>query len=192
MSKSRRLEALYDAIRDVPDFPKARHRLQRHHATLGGLRVVQGGCSPHDRAVQNQASHEGSGHRIKGVHFGAPAAIALGVPFVPARKAGKLPWRRHRVEYALEYGTDVIEIHEDAITPKDRVLIVDDVLATGGTAAAAIEVVTSVGGRVAGISFWSSWPSTERAHAPGPHSGRERTGVSSLVALGFSTDPPGS
>src|SRR5262249_18984054 len=89
----------------------------------------------------------------RGFIIGAPIALALGAALVPARKQGKLPWKRHRIEYELEYGTDAIEIHEDAISKNNRVLIVDDVLATGGTGAAAARVVERAGGRLVGFSF---------------------------------------
>src|SRR5206468_4996714 len=82
-----------------------------------------------------------------------PVAERLGAGFVPVRKAGKLPWRTAKVEYDLEYGTDTLEVHQDALQAGDRVLIVDDVLATGGTAAATIELVRSLGAEVVGCSF---------------------------------------
>ena len=81
------------------------------------------------------------------------AAVALGVGFVPVRKAGKLPWEIEREEYALEYGSDLLEIHRDAVHPGERVLIVDDVIATGGTAAATARLVERLGGTVAGFTF---------------------------------------
>jgi adenine phosphoribosyltransferase len=84
-------------------------------------------------------------------------ALALEAALVPARKPGKLPWKRHRVEYELEYGTDAIEVHEDAIGEGHRVLIVDDVLATGGTAAAAARAVQKAGGQLIGLTFLSSF-----------------------------------
>ncbi len=81
------------------------------------------------------------GIEARGFIFAAPVAYRLGAGFVPVRKAGKLPWAIEREEYALEYGTDLLEIHRDAIHPGERVLIVDDVLATGGTAAATARLV---------------------------------------------------
>lgn len=91
------------------------------------------------------------GMEARGFILAAPVAYRLGVGFVPIRKAGKLPWAVAREEYQLEYGTDKLEIHRDAIGPHDRVLIVDDVLATGGTAAATVRLVEGLGGVVAGI-----------------------------------------
>jgi adenine phosphoribosyltransferase len=89
----------------------------------------------------------------RGFFFGPPVANALGVGFVPIRKPGKLPWATHREEYALEYGTDVLEIHQDALDAGDRVLIVDDVLATGGTALAAAALISRLGAEVVALSF---------------------------------------
>jgi adenine phosphoribosyltransferase len=80
-------------------------------------------------------------------------AHALGAGFVPVRKAGKLPWEVEKQEYVLEYGTDLLEIHRDAVHPGERALIVDDVMATGGTAAATIRLVESLGGDVVGLGF---------------------------------------
>jgi len=89
----------------------------------------------------------------RGFIFGAPIALRLGAGLVPIRKPGKLPGATRRVEYALEYGTDAIAMHHDAVGPSDRVLVVDDVLATGGTAAAAAQLVGGTGGAVVGFSF---------------------------------------
>jgi adenine phosphoribosyltransferase len=101
-------------------------------------------------------------------------ALALGAALVPARKPGKLPWKRHRVEYELEYGTDAIEVHEDAIGAGHRVLIVDDVLATGGTAAAAARAVEKAGGRLVGLSFLIELAMLD---------GRRRLGKSKVASL---------
>ncbi len=89
----------------------------------------------------------------RGFLFGAPIALELGAGLVPIRKPGKLPAATQRVEYALEYGTDALEMHHDAVRPGDRVLVVDDVLATGGTANAAAQLVGETGAAVAGFSF---------------------------------------
>ncbi|MHB8646288.1 MAG: adenine phosphoribosyltransferase [Thermomicrobiales bacterium] len=89
----------------------------------------------------------------RGFIFGAPLAYILGVPFVTARKFGKLPYSTINVAYALEYGQAVIEMHTDALTPGQRVLIVDDLLATGGTTAATVELVEKLGGAVIGVAF---------------------------------------
>ena len=93
------------------------------------------------------------GIEARGFIFGVPIALALGLGFVPVRKAGKLPYQTFRQEYALEYGTNVVEIHRDAVQAGQRVLIVDDLLATGGTAAATAHLVEQLGAKVAGFCF---------------------------------------
>ena len=87
----------------------------------------------------------------RGFIFGAPISLRLAVPFVPIRKEGKLPHTTKSLSYDLEYGTDVIEIHRDAITPGQKVVLVDDIIATGGTAAAALDLVESMGAEVVGV-----------------------------------------
>lgn len=98
------------------------------------------------------------GVEARGFVFAAPVAYKLGAGFVPVRKAGKLPWDIEREEYVLEYGVDLLEIHRDAVLPGEQVLIVDDVLATGGTAAATVRLVEKLGGTVAGLSFVMELP----------------------------------
>ena len=144
---------LEDWVRDIPNFPqegvlfkditpllqdpKAFHvamdRLAAHYAGAGIEAVV--------------------GVESRGFIFGAPLAYLLNCGFIPVRKFGKLPFETVSVEYALEYGTNVVELHTDAIKPGQRVLIVDDLLATGGTVSASIELVEKMGGHVAGIAF---------------------------------------
>ena len=87
----------------------------------------------------------------RGFIFGAPISLRLAVPFVPIRKEGKLPHTTNRLSYDLEYGTDVIEIHRDAITPGRKVVLVDDIIATGGTAEAALNLIESMGAEVVGV-----------------------------------------
>ena len=93
------------------------------------------------------------GIEARGFVFAAPVAYHHAAGFVPVRKAGKLPWEIEREEYELEYGTDLLEIHRDAVAPGERVLIVDDVIATGGTAAATARLVERLGGVVLGFAF---------------------------------------
>jgi len=140
-------------IRDIEDFPKPGITfkditpLLAHPAALAA--AVDGLSEPYrDLGVTKVVGME-----ARGFIFAAPVAVALGAGFVPVRKAGKLPWAVHRQEYQLEYGTDLLEIHEDALGPDDRVLIVDDVLATGGTAAATVELVAQSGAAVAALAF---------------------------------------
>jgi adenine phosphoribosyltransferase len=92
------------------------------------------------------------GIEARGFILASPVAYHFGAGFVPVRKEGKLPWETAREEYALEYGTAVLEVHKDAIAPGERVLIVDDVLATGGTARATASLVEGLGGKVVGIA----------------------------------------
>ncbi len=94
------------------------------------------------------------GSESRGFIFGAPLAYQMGKGFVPVRKKGKLPYKTIRVEYDLEYGKDVLEMHEDAVKPGQKVLIVDDLLATGGTTEANIKLVEQLGGKVAGIIYF--------------------------------------
>lgn len=93
------------------------------------------------------------GIESRGFLFGAPVALQLGIGFVPVRKIGKLPHETVQCEYALEYGTSTVEMHKDGIKPGQRVVIVDDLLATGGTAAAAVKLIEQLGGKVVGLTF---------------------------------------
>jgi len=141
------------AIRDVAGFPKPGILFKDITPVLLDPRLF-------DQAVRGMATpFESAGvTRIvaiesRGFMFGAPIALRLQAGLVPVRKPGKLPGIRERVEYSLEYGTDALEMHADAIGPGDRVLVVDDVLATGGTAAAAARLVGARGAELAGFSF---------------------------------------
>jgi adenine phosphoribosyltransferase len=108
------------------------------------------------------------GIEARGFVFAAPVAFKLGAGFVPVRKAGKLPWQIEQEEYVLEYGVDLLEIHRDAVAPGERVLIVDDVLATGGTAAATVRLVEKLGGVVEALVFLIELPELGgRAALPG-------------------------
>ena len=102
---------------------------------------------------QGQGIEAIAGLESRGFLMGMPLALRLGVPFIMMRKKNKLPRERHSVQYALEYGTETIEMHKDAIRPGQKILIHDDVLATGGTAAAAAKLVSLSGGEIAGFSF---------------------------------------
>jgi adenine phosphoribosyltransferase len=140
-------------IRHVPDFPKA-GILFYDITTL--LRNPEGLGATIDRLAEpyGQASIDVVvGIESRGFILGSAVATALGAGFVPIRKPGKLPARSVKESYALEYGTDALEIHEDAVQRGQRVLIVDDVLATGGTAAAAARLVRHLGGELHGLAF---------------------------------------
>jgi adenine phosphoribosyltransferase len=140
-------------IREIPDFPKPGILFRDITPVLSNPAAFQ---EVIDRFVEWAGVRSPDvivGIESRGFVFGAPVALALGVGFVPVRKVGKLPFRTIREEYALEYGTNVVEIHNDAIRPGQRALIVDDLLATGGTAAASARLIEQLGGRVAGFSF---------------------------------------
>ena len=140
-------------IREVPDFPKPGIRfydittLLKDAAAFRGVidqMAAQVGDTPVDVVV---------GMESRGFIFSAPLAYQLNAGFVPVRKLGKLPAETIEVEYELEYGTATLEIHSDAIAKGQRVLIVDDLLATGGTVMGTIELVRRLGGEIAGLSF---------------------------------------
>ena len=139
-------------VRDVPDWPKPgvvfkditpllAHR-KAFAATVDAM-VAPFAAAEIDRVV---------GIEARGFIFAAPIAYRFAAGFVPVRKPNKLPWTREAEQYELEYGTDLLEIHRDAIEPGHKVLIVDDVLATGGTAAATARLVQRLGGEVVGVS----------------------------------------
>ncbi|MBD3348643.1 MAG: adenine phosphoribosyltransferase [Candidatus Eisenbacteria bacterium] len=140
-------------IRDVPDFPKT-GIVFKDITTL--TRDPEGFRASVD-AIAGRYADSGVdavvGVEARGFIFGAAVAYRMGVGFVPARKPGKLPAETVKAEYELEYGTDAIEMHRDAIEPGQRVLIVDDLLATGGTAAAAAKLVEELRGEVVAIAF---------------------------------------
>jgi adenine phosphoribosyltransferase len=146
---------LKSLIRDIPDFPKP-GILFRDITTL--LRDPEGLRYTIDLFAQKI---EATGLRpefvvaieSRGFIVGAPLACLLGAGFIPVRKAGKLPAAVHSIEYALEYGTDCLEIHQDALHPGSRVLIVDDLIATGGTASATAKLVQKIGCKLEGFGF---------------------------------------
>jgi adenine phosphoribosyltransferase len=147
------IDRLRHLIREVPDFPK-KGILFYDITTLlkdrEGLKVLIDGFA---KALQHEAIDLVLGIEARGFIFGPALAYRLGAGFVPIRKPKKLPAAVERVEYALEYGTDALEIHKDAVKPGQRVLIVDDLLATGGTARAALELTRKLGGDVRGFGF---------------------------------------
>ena len=168
------VQDIYQTIRDVPDFPKPgimfkditpllldparfRQAVELMAAPFAGSKV---------RRVVSIES--------RGFLLGAPIALLLEAGLVPIRKPGKLPAARGRVEYALEYGTDALEMHRDAVGQGDRVLIVDDVLATGGTAEAAAKLVRAHGAEVVGFTFLIELDFLK---------GRERLGAERVEAL---------
>lgn len=165
---------LTDLVRDIADYPEPgvtfrditplladpvafRRSIDELVARFEGLDV--------DRVI---------GMEARGFIVAAPVAYRLGAGFIPVRKAGKLPWAVVREEYSLEYGTDKLEIHRDAIFPGERILVIDDVLATGGTADATCRLVEVLGGEIVGLGFL-----IEIAHL----SGRARLGTHRVESL---------
>ncbi len=147
------LDQFYLAVRDVPDFPKPGILFRDITPMLLDPKLFKKAIKQMAAPFANERVDRVLAVESRGFILGAPIALALEAALVPARKPGKLPWKRHRVEYELEYGTDAIEVHEDAIGDGHRVLVVDDVLATGGTAAAAMRAVEQAGGDLVGLSF---------------------------------------
>jgi len=146
-------ELLTKLVRDVPDYPSAGILFKDITPVLADPTAF---AAVVDAMVDQHAI--GSVDKVVGIEargfiLAAPVAYHLGAGFVPMRKKGKLPYRTFESSYALEYATATIEVHRDAFAPGDRVLIVDDVLATGGTAAAALDLVAQCGASVAGLSF---------------------------------------
>ena len=144
------LKMLQDLVQDVPDFPLPGIMFRDITPLLGdglALRQVVDALARTFPDIDLVAGIES-----RGFILGAPVAYALGVGMVLVRKEGRLPRTTERAEYALEYGTNTLEIHSDGIAPGQRVLVIDDVLATGGTAAATVELVERLGGSVAGIA----------------------------------------
>ncbi|MCH7874008.1 MAG: adenine phosphoribosyltransferase [Gemmatimonadetes bacterium] len=145
-------KSLYAGIRDVPDFPRPGILFKDITPLLLDPTLFRRATQLLLEPVRSQQIDKIVAIESRGFIFGAPLAMELGAGLVPARKKGKLPWKTHQVEYALEYGTDTIEIHRDAIRRGERVLIVDDLLATGGTASATVQAVERAGGVIVGVS----------------------------------------
>lgn len=144
------------AIRNVPDFPKPGIQFKDITPLLGDgpafADVVDAFAAPHRDPAAGAEIDVVLGIEARGFILAAPVAVALGTGFAPVRKRGKLPWQTVGAAYELEYGSAEIELHADGVQPGQRVLVVDDVLATGGTAAAACELVERLGGTVAGVA----------------------------------------
>jgi adenine phosphoribosyltransferase len=146
-------EKIKSSVRDVQDFPKPGILFKDITPLLVDFRVrrqIVKALAVEARKLKVDAI---IGVESRGFLFGISLADELNVPFVPVRKAGKLPFTKNKIEYELEYGTAEIEIHTDALVKGSRVLIHDDLLATGGTALAAAQLVKSIGGDVAGFGF---------------------------------------
>ncbi|MEP7111974.1 MAG: adenine phosphoribosyltransferase [Ilumatobacteraceae bacterium] len=142
---------LSDLVRDIDDFPTP-------GVSFRDITPLLGDGKSFGRAINELADRFDDVHadrvlgmEARGFIIAAPVAYRMGAGFVPVRKAGKLPWAVVREEYSLEYGRDKLEIHRDAIHPGEQILVIDDVLATGGTAVATVHLVEALGGIVAGV-----------------------------------------
>jgi adenine phosphoribosyltransferase len=140
-------------IRDVPDFPKPGILFKDITPLLSHPRAFQSAIDRLTQAFSGRGVETIAAAEARGFLFGAPLALALGVAFVPIRKPGKLPYATISQEYQLEYGTDRLEVHNDAIEPGRRVVLIDDVLATGGTMRACRDLVVGIGAEVVACAF---------------------------------------
>jgi adenine phosphoribosyltransferase len=140
-------------IRDVPDFPTPGILFRDITPLLASPEAFRAAVDAMVAPFRDARAGKVVGIEARGFMFGAAVARELGLGFVPARKPGKLPGKTERVAYGLEYGSDALEVHSDAFSPGESVLIVDDVLATGGTSAAAAELVERLGARVTALVF---------------------------------------
>ncbi|MGD1978596.1 MAG: adenine phosphoribosyltransferase [Akkermansiaceae bacterium] len=141
------------AIRDVPDFPKPGILFKDITPVLGDPILFKASLDLLAETAGETKIDKVVGIDARGFIFAAGVAQILGAGFVPVRKKGKLPWTTHQMAYSLEYGEDIVEIHADAVKPGEKILLVDDLLATGGTAAAAIKLLKALDAELVGVSF---------------------------------------
>ena len=146
------MESIANKIRDIPDFPKKGIVFKDITPVLSDIGTLRTSVKEMASPFVDQNIDVVVGIESRGFIFGAPIADILNASFVPVRKPGKLPWKTKSVEYDLEYGTDSLEIHLDAIEEGQRILIVDDLLATGGTAEATCKLVSKIGGNIIGFT----------------------------------------
>lgn len=146
--------SLRDAIRDVPDFPQPGIIFKDITPVLADAKLLQVAIDGMAEVVKGLRVDKIVGIDARGFIFGSMLAQKLNTGFVPARKKGKLPWKTRGVDYALEYGTASLEIHEDALLPGEHVLLADDLLATGGTASAALQLIAQSQAHIIGSVFF--------------------------------------
>jgi len=147
------METLRALIRDIPDFPKKGILFKDITPLLRDGNSFRSAVDEIVKFFSKKKIDLVACVEARGFILGSAVAYKLGVGIVPIRKKGKLPYRTKRVTYSLEYGEDTLELHEDAVKPGEQVLVVDDLLATGGTSAAVLELIQSLGGNVVGIVF---------------------------------------
>ena len=140
-------------IADVPDFPKPGILFKDITPLMASGEAFHYATEQFVAFAKEQGADIIVGPEARGFIFGCPIATSMGIGFIPVRKPGKLPRATVEQEYSLEYGTNVLSMHQDAIQPGQRVLIVDDLLATGGTMKATIDLVERLGGQVIGLAF---------------------------------------
>ena len=145
--------SLKSCVRSIPDFPKPGILFRDITTLLQDKRAFKQALDCLVKKYKNKKIDLVAAVEARGFIVGGAVARGIGAGFVPVRKKGKLPWKTNSVTYQLEYGTDTLEMHQDAIKPGDRVLIVDDLLATGGTVKAVTELVEQKRGEIAGIAF---------------------------------------
>lgn len=144
---------LKEHVRDIPDFPRPGVVFKDITTLLADVAAFRYSVDTLCDHFADRQVDKVLGIEARGFIIGAPVAYRCGAGFIPVRKAGKLPWQVEKQEYVLEYGTDLLEIHRDALVPGERALIVDDVMATGGTAAATAILVERLGATVVGMGF---------------------------------------
>ncbi|MFC5049884.1 adenine phosphoribosyltransferase [Rubritalea spongiae] len=146
-------QRLRDAIRDVPDFPKPGILFKDITPVLADPVLLQLSIDKMTESASDFAIDKVVGIDARGFLFGPSVALAKNAGFVPVRKQGKLPWKTNSISYALEYGENILEIHQDAVSPGDRVMVIDDLLATGGTASATVKLLKELGAEVSCVIF---------------------------------------
>jgi adenine phosphoribosyltransferase len=144
---------LKSLIRTIPDYPKPGIMFRDITTLISDPAGFRASIEALAKPFAGQSINHVAGIEARGFIVGGAVAYQLGLGFIPIRKKGKLPWKTIAQEYSLEYGLDTIEMHEDAIQPGDRVLLVDDLIATGGSAEAGIELIRRSGGEVVGAAF---------------------------------------
>lgn len=146
-------DSLRAAIRDVIDFPKPGIVFKDITPILADPTLFHDSITLLCETAGGQKIDKVVGIDARGFIFAAAVADRIGAGFVPVRKKGKLPWETRQMSYSLEYGDNIVEIHRDAVAPGETVLLVDDLLATGGTAAASLALLDQLGAKVAGVAF---------------------------------------